>query len=112
MSARLLAVDDDEVVLRLLIDHLTHAGYDVNGVRSVAEARTLAMQGVNYDGLVLDLGLRDGDGRAIAALWPFTPALYVSGNADGAVVFPLLLKPFRVHELLAAVADLLERTPS
>ena len=59
--SRLLLVDDDSRLTRMLGDYLRSNGFEVETAGSLAEARSRLHQG-GFDALVLDLMLPDGDG--------------------------------------------------
>ncbi len=101
---RILAVDDEPACRELFRAVLEEAGYQVATAATVAEA--LGLTGP-WDLLVLDRRLPDGDGRSIAAAWPGTPALFVSGLDDAD-----LRKPFSWRALVAAVRRRLEEGPA
>ena len=61
---RLLLVEDNEELARLLIKGLRAAGYEIDRLAAAAEAR-LALRTTRYAVLILDLGLPDGDGLSI-----------------------------------------------
>ncbi len=108
---RLLVVDDEPQLLRVLQPSLTAAGF---GVSTCAEGRTalarLAAEG--FDGVVLDLGLPDMDGKAVIARireWSDVPIVVLSArDQEDEKIASLDLgaddfvnKPFSVGELLA-----------
>lgn len=58
---RILVVEDDITLGTAMLQSLVHAGYATDRVTNVADAlHVLAVE--NFDALVLDLGLPDGDG--------------------------------------------------
>lgn len=61
---RLLIVEDNVELSRLLASGLMAAGYESDVVHSVAEARD-ALRSVSYAAMILDLGLPDGDGLSV-----------------------------------------------
>ena len=111
MSAKILVVDDDAAIRRLLRNTLTRAGYDVV---EAADARGALRQAAaeHPDAVLLDLGLPDRDGLSIV------PLLHAQGNAVILVVSAreaveekvaaldlgaddFVTKPFDTDELLA-----------
>lgn len=117
---RLLVVEDNEELARLLAKGLKSAGFDVDCLGSVAEAEvTLAT--IRYAALILDLGLPDGDGLSILRELRHRkdpiPVLVltarggvherVSGLRSGADDY--LVKPFAFDELVARLEALLRR---
>ena len=111
MSAKILIVDDDAAIRRLLRNTLTRAGYDVV---EAADARGALRQAAaeHPDAVLLDLGLPDRDGLSIV------PLLHAQGDAVILVVSAreaveekvaaldlgaddYVTKPFDTDELLA-----------
>ena len=117
---RILVVDDNTDLLRLLQEQLTDAGYrHIQTVRSCAEAkRTFAADIPQL--MILDINLPDGDGfslfRALRGKADI-PALFLSArDADADRLFGLglgaddyLTKPFLMQELLLRVQHILQR---
>src|SRR3954463_16833008 len=61
---RLLIVEDNAELSRLLAGGLSAAGYESDIVGGAAEARE-AVSSVNYAAMILELGLPDGDGLSV-----------------------------------------------
>src|ERR1700730_10950172 len=61
---RLLIVEDNIELARLVAGGLTAAGYETDIVGGADEARD-AVRCVRYSAMILDLGLPDGDGLSI-----------------------------------------------
>jgi DNA-binding response OmpR family regulator len=115
----LLLVEDDvhlgRAMVKLLKDH-----YRVNWVRTL-EAATAHLASAEYDAVLLDLGLPDGDGvewlRSLRAQGSVIPVLAVTardalddrvrGLDTGADDY--IVKPFEPLELLARIRALLRR---
>jgi DNA-binding response OmpR family regulator len=122
----LLVLEDDQHLASLLFEQLTLAGYTVSLANSLAAAREL-VAGTQFDLLVLDRNLPDGDGLRIAeevaaeaargamvepAVLMLTAVDDVESrvNALYAGASDYLTKPFSMQELLARVhARLRER---
>jgi DNA-binding response OmpR family regulator len=65
ISKRVLLVDDDLMLRESLAEQLEHEdGYTAVQAGSCADARRLAQEGL-YEFMILDVGLPDGDGRAL-----------------------------------------------
>lgn len=102
MGKRLLVVDDSRAMREAIRHGLMDAGYEVVEAGSIAEAKALLLEGP-WDGLVLDVGLPDGDGRTIAELMPGVPFIDISGTPG-----TTLAKPFTPDALRQAVARMWE----
>ena len=118
-KARLLVIDDEVQILRLLKMSLETAGYGVSeattGRAGLSEAASSAP-----DGIVLDLGLPDMDGLAVLSRlreWTQVPVLVLTvRNTEDDKVKALeggaddyMSKPFGTRELTARVNALLRR---
>jgi DNA-binding response OmpR family regulator len=118
----LLVVEDDEPIARPLCESLRAHGYEVTWVASGVDA--LAEAATPVDLVLLDLGLPDLDGlevcRRLRDQHPETEIIILTARRDEVdVVLGLdagaddyLVKPFRLHELLARVRARLRRQPS
>jgi len=118
---RLLLTEDDPRLATLLAQGLTRAGWAVDVVEGVEDALA-ALHAVQYQALVLDLGLPDGDGMEVLQQLrqtdPFLPVLIltargrlsdrVRGLNTGADDY--LIKPFAMEELVARLAAALRRS--
>jgi DNA-binding response OmpR family regulator len=117
---RLLIVEDNIELSRLVAAGLVAAGYETDVVGSVGEARE-AVRSVSYAAMILDLNLPDGDGLSILIelrrrMDPL-PVLVltardglqdrVNGLRNGADDY--LAKPFAVVELVARLEAILRR---
>jgi DNA-binding NtrC family response regulator len=122
-ATRILVVDDDAVVRRLLGDTLGRAGYTVVPASSAAEALRAAAD--EEPGLaILDLVLPDGDGiellGQLKAAWPSLPAVVITAYVEprsvveamrrGAVDY--LAKPIDPEVLLSTCRGALSRRPA
>jgi DNA-binding response OmpR family regulator len=113
---RILAVDDDEVILELMAETLRGQRYHVDVATSCQDALPLLMFR-DYCGIILDLVLPDANGlslyRQIARRKPsLRPrVIFVTGAMDKREARrfvklldnPVLLKPFRLNDLVEAV---------
>jgi DNA-binding response OmpR family regulator len=117
---RLLIVEDNIELARLVAAGLLTAGYETDLVGTVGEARD-AVRSVKYAAMILDLGLPDGDGLSLLVelrrrMDPL-PVLVltardglqdrVTGLRNGADDY--LAKPFAVVELVARLEAILRR---
>lgn len=117
---RVLVVEDNEELAKLIVQGLKTAGYTADCVSTAADARhVLATTG--YAAIVLDLGLPDADGltvlREIRSQKDAIPVLVLTARAGvhdrveglrtGADDY--LVKPFAFEELVARLEALLRR---
>ncbi|WP_173034488.1 response regulator [Phytohabitans flavus] len=118
--SRILVVDDDPQILRMLRINLHARGYDVE-VAADATAALHAAASRRPDLIVLDLGLPDRDGvEVIRNLrgWNNAPIIVLSGRSGSADKVDALdagaddyiTKPFGVDELLARIRAASRRT--
>ncbi len=116
MPTKILVVDDDKDIQRLLALRLGEAGYETvfasDGVSAISSARRQ-----HPDLIVLDLGLPAGDGFTVLERLHAMPALSMIPVVVASARDPLLFreralasgarsfveKPFKVEKLIAAV---------
>jgi len=117
---RLLVIEDEDRLSGILKSDLGDVGFAVDIAGSAADAGA-ALELINYDAAVLDLGLPDGDGLAVLAaarrIGKALPILIltardavedkVAGLNAGADDY--LTKPFAMTELIARIKALLRR---
>ena len=117
---RLLVIEDEARLSEILKVALGNAGFAVDIADSAADAEA-ALELINYDSAILDLGLPDGDGltvlSAVRRVGKTLPILIltardavedrVSGLNAGADDY--LTKPFAMTELIARIKALLRR---
>jgi len=120
---KILIVEDDRKVGQFIRNGLMEAAYSADWVGSCAEARE-ALSSSPFDVIVLDLGLRDGDGLELLREWRANgfsePVLILSARDTlrerveglnlGADDY--LPKPFSFEELLARLRSILRRHSS
>ncbi|MEO8160061.1 MAG: response regulator [Arenimonas sp.] len=116
---RILVVDDDVEIGRLLTRFLVPQGFEVEVARDGADLRACLARG-RVDLMLLDLGLPDEDGlsllRDFRRSWS-GPVIVISGRGDSVEkVIGLELgaddyvaKPFDLRELLARIRSVLRR---
>jgi two-component system OmpR family response regulator len=117
---RILVVDDDRALLKLIARVLRDEAYAVDTASTGEEARTLAL--VNeYDGIILDLQLGDRHGfeilQELRRNGRPTPVLLYSGRADTETIVrgldagadDYVVKPVSNEELRARVRTLVRR---
>ncbi|UTD28193.1 response regulator transcription factor [Bradyrhizobium sp. WD16] len=117
---RLLVVEDNPELAALLAEGLRKAGFDVDLLSSVEDARAV-LDNTFYAALILDLGLPDGDGlallREIRHRNNSIPVLVLTarGGLDDRVLGlrsgadDYLVKPFALEELIARIEAQLRR---
>jgi len=117
---KILVVEDQKRLGQFLKKGLSEHSYTVTWVQSCSEARD-ALCETHYDGIILDLGLPDGDGLDLLREWRKSgfnePVLILSardavqdrirGLDLGADDY--LPKPFSLEELLARIRSLMRR---
>ena len=117
---RLLVVEDEDRLSAILKSKLGEIGFTVD-IAGSAEDASIALEFINYDAAVLDLGLPDGNGLAVLTAARLAgkalPILIltardavedrVAGLNAGADDY--LTKPFAMAELVARIKALLRR---
>jgi DNA-binding NtrC family response regulator len=121
-GVRVLIVDDDDSVRRVLARGLQRLGYSVDQVDSAAGAKSRLLDGTRFHLVVTDVHLGDGYGtQAVAdtvARDRAPSVLVVSGSSDedadearrrlpSWIRSAFLPKPFALEDLERALADLL-----
>jgi len=117
---RALIVDDDATLITLVQRLLEEDGYAVDTAKTAEDGRTLAM--VNeYDAIVLDLGLPDGNGiqiiQSLRRDGKKTPVVVLTGTKDSEVTVraldagadDYLTKPIVFAEFKARIRALVRR---
>ncbi len=112
MAQRVLVVDDLDEMRVLIRRALSADGYEVDVAATLAEAQSMDPAG--YDAVLVDAHLGSGRGiELIETLQSQDPAaarrcLVITGGATGMLPegVPVLVKPFQLSDLLAAVRAL------
>ena len=119
VCARILVVEDEPDLLDALVDYLNMEGMNAHGVSCLSDAQTW-MASNDFDILLLDLGLPDGDGlnwlkrrqdlrdKGVIITTARSDALSrVTGVRAGADVY--LVKPVLPEEIVSLVQNLMRR---
>ena len=119
-NARILVVDDEQMLLDMVTDALTFAGYSVIAVGDGLAALS-AVRNQRPDLVILDVNMPEPDGfqvaRSLRATYPDLPVLFLTARSeieDLRTGFEsggddYLTKPFRLEELRLRVDALLRR---
>jgi DNA-binding response OmpR family regulator len=121
-ARQIVIVDDDDCVREGIEMTLEVAGYRIRSIRSGHEALRW-LEEEPCDLLIVDVSMPEMDGpelyRRVLARWSTSAprALFVSGRAEvkgyenhpDMVAVPLLVKPFSLGDLMAAVTRALEQ---
>lgn len=119
----ILVIEDDPSVRTLVKAVLEHNGNSVSTADNATDGETNAIEN-EYDMIILDLGLPDGDGyevcKNIRAKNIETPVLILSGEQETDVKVKMLkvgaddylTKPFNTEELIARMTAIKRRTES
>ncbi|MFG1318231.1 response regulator transcription factor [Xanthobacter autotrophicus] len=111
-GVKLLVVDDEPAIRKLLNAGLSTQGYDVTSAATAAEAIARVAE-AQPDLIILDLGLPDMPGRDLLARWRAegldVPVVILSSRTDEAGIVEALeggaddyvTKPFGMNELIA-----------
>jgi two-component system, OmpR family, response regulator len=117
---RILVVDDDKAILKLITRVLRDEDYAIDVAESGEEARTLALVN-DYDGIILDLQLGDRHGfeilQELRKSGRRTPVLLYSGSSDNESIVrgldagadDYVVKPVSNEVLRARVRNLVRR---
>jgi CheY-like chemotaxis protein len=121
--AKILVVDDDQLVRDVTLRRLTKLGYRAIAAASGAEALEALASGADVDLLLTDIRMPGLDGPALAQearrLRPQIKVLFVSGapdddtllrDASGKAACHLLLKPCSKAELAQTIREVLTAT--
>lgn len=115
---KIFLAEDDEAIVNSLKDYLSGEGYSVSSASGQSKAVEMIRSG-DYDLLLLDVSLSDGNGFNIFRETKDLriPAVFLTASDDeGSVVKGLdmgaedyIAKPFRPRELLSRIKNVLRR---
>jgi CheY-like chemotaxis protein len=117
-KGRLLVVDDDKAIQKVLSQALSFMGYDVTLAGNGLEAMALFLTGA-YDLVMSDLQMPLMNGwelsRLVKERSPGTPVIVVTGHCDEkhweklntSCIDAIILKPFKLEEIEQTVHTLL-----
>ena len=117
---RILVVEDDEAISRVIMKNLISTGYAATPVYDGKEAAELLERDADFDLALLDIMLPGMDGFALMGYLKHhnIPVIYltaksdldskIQGLRDGAEDY--IVKPFELLELLVRIVKVLERT--
>jgi two-component system, OmpR family, phosphate regulon response regulator OmpR len=119
MGQRILMIEDDAALARLVADYLRPSGFEVSVAGSAGEGLSRAGEG-SFDAVLLDLMLPDGDGidvcRRLRAFSDVPVLMLTARGQDEDRIVGLeigaddyLPKPFNPRELLARLRAVLRR---
>lgn len=119
VSVKVLLIEDDDAIAASLLAALTGTGIDAQREKTAHGGQAQAISG-NFDVILLDLGLPDGDGLDVARKireMSQTPIIIVSARGEevdrivgleiGADDY--VVKPFSQRELLARIRAVMRR---
>jgi DNA-binding response OmpR family regulator len=111
VAPRILIVEDEPMLRRLLARALTEAGYVVDEASDGLAGWELARSIPQLDLVITDTRMPRLSGpelvRRLRTLNPSLPVLQVSGSPRRPTVTPTLFKPFELSELVQSVRELL-----
>lgn len=116
-AARLLVVEQEEQVRRLLQTTLTRSGYEVQTARTGEEAIETMNTSSGFDAVLSEAALPGMNGhelaRHLAVRYPSTKVIFVTAThvecevCPHAVQCPWIAKPFAPKEVVRKVAEVL-----
>jgi PAS domain S-box-containing protein len=126
-KGRILVMDDEEMVLGVTADLLSHAGYEMQGAREGQEAVTLYKKALQedrpFDAVILDLTVREGIGgkeaiRQLLEMDPRVAGIISSGYSDDPVMInpqkygfmAAVQKPYGLEQLLEQLSQAVAKT--
>jgi two-component system, cell cycle sensor histidine kinase and response regulator CckA len=120
---RVLLVEDEDMVRKVLLRMLSARGYEVKTATNVSEAEALFdVPGNDFELLITDVMIPQGSGHALARglveRQPSLRVLFVSGYSGGSAIEGIdpanvrfLTKPFGSAELSQMISELMPADP-
>ncbi|MGB4091808.1 MAG: response regulator transcription factor, partial [Ruminococcus flavefaciens] len=116
---RILLVEDDEQLAKILTRFLNSEGYATDYANGQRDALRLFEDNA-YDCILLDISLKDGNGYSVCAAVKKnsdTPVIFITASADEACTVAgfeigaddYIGKPFGTRELLARMKNVMRR---
>ncbi len=116
---KILLVEDDKSLSMGLVYSFNKEGYKIDHAESVAEAKKY-LEDMDYDLLVLDVGLPDGDGYGLCSYvreFSEVPVIFLTARDDEEDLIKgfdfgaddYITKPFSLKELMVRVRSILKR---
>ena len=116
---RVLVVEDDESINKVIVKNLTVAGYAIYSCTDGEQAERVIARDLDFDLALLDVMLPGQDGFALLGILQHAeiPVIFLTARSDvGSKVRGLregaddyIVKPFEVLELLVRIEKVLER---
>ncbi|MCL6591194.1 MAG: response regulator [Firmicutes bacterium] len=117
--ARILVIDDEPVILKVLEEVLQDAGHEIISAGSGMEGVEILRQGVIPEGILIDLFMPGLSGREFVIMvrqefkMETVPIILMTGAVNSTLDFPpkgtyqdVISKPFDIMELVAKVNQL------
>ncbi len=113
-TLRILIVDDDAVLSGLLAETLDSRGHVICGIEATEDGAVQAAARERPDLIIVDVSLALGSGiRAIEQIQRLGPVPHVFMSGERLrLASEVLLKPFRIGELLLAIDHALSAAPA
>ena len=117
---RILLVEDDNAIVKNLVDILQREGFSVDTASGQSDAMDL-LEKERYDLCLLDISLKEGNGFAVCRAIKDkddTPVIFLTASGDEYSVVAgfdmgaddYVKKPFRPRELISRIRSVLRRT--
>ncbi|MGB4588474.1 MAG: response regulator transcription factor [Clostridiaceae bacterium] len=117
---RILLVEDDNAIVKNLVDILQREGFSVDTASGQSDAMDL-IEKERYDLCLLDISLKDGNGFAVCRAIKDkddTPVIFLTASGDEYSVVAgfdmgaddYVKKPFRPRELISRIRSVLRRS--